>query len=51
MLIVGMGQYPNLGVTDAFACVRHRDLHRVVRASRELGDDRMDTRSGRSGSR
>ncbi|MEU1390823.1 MULTISPECIES: hypothetical protein [unclassified Nonomuraea] len=46
MLIVGLGQYPNLGVTDAFACVRHGDLHRVVRASRELGPDRMDTRIG-----
>ncbi|WP_206185125.1 hypothetical protein [Thermoactinospora rubra] len=46
MLLVGLGQYPNLGVTDAFACVRHADIHRVVRASRELGDDRMDTRVG-----
>ncbi|MER6513384.1 hypothetical protein ABT158_41705 [Nonomuraea sp. NPDC001636] len=46
MLIVGLGQYPNLGVTDAFALVRHGDLHRVVRASRELGPDRMDTRIG-----
>jgi hypothetical protein len=46
MLIIGMGQYPNLGVTDAFGCVRHRDLHRVVRASRELGYDRMNTKVG-----
>ncbi|WP_214319243.1 hypothetical protein [Nonomuraea sediminis] len=46
MLIVGVGQYPNLGVTDAFACVRTPDLHRVVRASRELGADRMDTGVG-----
>ncbi|MFC6896840.1 hypothetical protein ACFQGX_15650 [Nonomuraea dietziae] len=46
MLIVGMGQYPNLGVTDAFAVVRHAHLHRVVRASRELGLDRMDTGVG-----
>lgn len=46
MLIVGVGQYPNLGVTDAFACVRHRDIHRVVRASRELGADRMNTEIG-----
>ena len=44
-LIVGMGQYPNLGVQDAFACVRRGDKHRVVRASRELGD-RMDTSVG-----
>ncbi|MFC7717987.1 hypothetical protein [Nonomuraea recticatena] len=46
MLIVGMGQYPNLGVTDAFAVVRHAHVHRVVRASRELGLDRMDTGVG-----
>jgi len=46
MLIVGIGQYPNLGVTDAFALLRHKSAHRVVRASRELGADRMDTRIG-----
>ncbi|MGH9275761.1 MAG: hypothetical protein ACRDZU_14025, partial [Acidimicrobiales bacterium] len=45
-LIMGMGQYPNLGVTDAFALVRRGDEHRVVRASRELGLDRMDTSVG-----
>jgi hypothetical protein len=43
MLIIGLGQYPNLGVTDAFALVRRGPLHRVVRASRELGADRMNT--------
>jgi hypothetical protein len=46
MLIIGMGQYPNLGVTDAFALARHGDAHRVVRASRELGADRMNTTVG-----
>jgi hypothetical protein len=46
MLIIGLGQYPNLGVTDAFALARHGDTHRVVRASRELGADRMDTSVG-----
>ena len=46
MLIVGVGQYPNLGVTDAFALFRDKSSHRVVRASRELGADRMDTRVG-----
>ena len=46
MLIIGLGQYPNLGVTDAFALARHGDTHRVVRASRELGIDRMDTSVG-----
>ncbi len=46
MLIIGVGQYPNLGVTDAFAVLRRGDTHQVVRASRELGLDRMDTRVG-----
>ncbi|MGE5286793.1 MAG: hypothetical protein ACM3ML_06225 [Micromonosporaceae bacterium] len=46
MLIVGVGQYPNLGVTDGFALVRRGDRHQVVRASRELGADRMDTAVG-----
>jgi hypothetical protein len=46
MLIVGVGQYPNLGVLDAFALFRRGSTHRVVRASRELGADRMDTRVG-----
>lgn len=44
-LVMGMGQYPNLGVQDAFAVVRRGDRHRVVRASREL-DDRMDLSVG-----
>jgi hypothetical protein len=46
MLITGSGQYPNLGVTDAFALVRTGTTHKVVRASRELGSDRMDTTVG-----
>jgi hypothetical protein len=46
MLITGFGQYPNLGVTDAFALARHGGTHRVVRASRELGADRMNTAVG-----
>jgi hypothetical protein len=45
-LIIGLGQYPNLGVTDAFAVVVHEGIHRVVRASRALGLDRMDTTVG-----
>ena len=44
-LVFGLGQYPNLSVQDAFACVVVGDEHRVVRASRELGD-RMDTSVG-----
>jgi hypothetical protein len=45
-MVMGLGQYPNLGTTDAFACVQRGDTYRVVRASRELGDDRMDTSVG-----
>lgn len=45
-LILGLGQYPNLGVTDAFALAVHGGEHRVVRASRELGIDRLDTSVG-----
>ncbi|MBW2421810.1 MAG: hypothetical protein JRH19_24950, partial [Deltaproteobacteria bacterium] len=40
-MIMGMGQYPNLAVQDAFACVRRGEKQYVVRASKELGD-RMD---------
>lgn len=45
-MVMGMGQYPTLGVQDAFAVVRCGDAHHVVRASRELGRDRMDTSVG-----
>ncbi|UCE85681.1 MAG: hypothetical protein JSU66_15340 [Deltaproteobacteria bacterium] len=45
-LVAGMGQYPNLGVTDAFASISHGDTLYVVRASRELGSDRLDTTVG-----
>jgi hypothetical protein len=45
LLIFGLGQYPNLAVQDAFAVVVSGSDHRVVRASRELGD-RMDTSVG-----
>jgi hypothetical protein len=44
--VVGMGQYPNLGVTDAFVTISHRDKQYTVRASRELGADRLDTSVG-----
>ena len=44
--VIGMGQYPNLGVTDAFVTVVCDGMHRVVRASRALGDNRMDTTIG-----
>jgi hypothetical protein len=45
-LIAGMGQYPNLGTTDAFVSIAHGDTHTVVRASRELGANRQETRVG-----
>jgi len=45
-MALGVGQYPNLGVTDAFAAVVHKGVHRVVRASRELGTDRGDLAVG-----
>src|SRR5258706_1968618 len=44
-MVMGMGQYPNLAVQDAFACVTRASKHHVVRASRVLGD-RMDTAVG-----
>lgn len=45
-VVLGLGQYPNLGTTDAFALVLRHDQHRVVRASRPLGLDRSDTSVG-----
>jgi hypothetical protein len=44
-MVMGMGQYPNLGTHDAFVCVRRGDAHHVVRASKELVD-RMDLTVG-----
>ena len=43
--IFGVGQYPNLGVTDAFVCVATEERHRFIRASRPL-TDRMDVSVG-----
>jgi len=45
-MVFGLGQYPNLGVTDAFASISHGNTQYTVRASRELGNDRMDTSVG-----
>lgn len=45
-LIIGLGQYPNLGVTDGFAVVRRGDDHIVFRSSKALGADRTDTSVG-----
>jgi hypothetical protein len=45
-LIFGLGQYPNLRTADAFALLRRGTEHRVVRASKEMSADRMDTAVG-----
>jgi hypothetical protein len=45
-VITGMGQYPNLGVTDAFITVSLGTKQFTVRASRELGHDRLDSSVG-----
>jgi len=45
-VIMGMGQYPNLGTTDAFVSVSIGETIHVVRASRELGSNRLDTTIG-----
>ena len=43
--IFGLGQYPNLGTTDAFLAVTRAGTQRIMRASRPL-DDRMDISVG-----
>jgi hypothetical protein len=46
-LVVAMGLYPNVGVIDAFATVAiDGKTQYIVRASRELGSDRMNTKVG-----
>jgi len=45
-LVTGMGQYPNLGTTDAFVCISHGSTQYTVRASRALGSDRLNSRVG-----
>ena len=45
-LITGLGVYPNLGVTDAYATVRKGGRQWVVRFSDALGDDRLGQRIG-----
>ncbi|MEK7692564.1 MAG: hypothetical protein AAB349_00055 [Chloroflexota bacterium] len=46
-LMVAMGVYPNVGVIDAFAtAVIDGKTQYIVRASRELGSDRMNTKVG-----
>lgn len=41
--MIGVGNYPNLGVVDAFASVAHGATQWSTRASRELGGDRLNT--------
>jgi hypothetical protein len=46
-LVVALGLYPNIGVIDAFATiVIDGKTQYAVRASRELGSDRMNTKAG-----
>jgi hypothetical protein len=45
-VIAGVGQYPNLGVIDGFITVSVGTKQFTVRASRELGIDRLDTSVG-----
>jgi hypothetical protein len=45
-LISGLGVYPNLGVTDAYATVRIGDRQWAVHFSDALGDERLDQRVG-----
>jgi hypothetical protein len=47
LLVVALGLYPNIGVIDAFAtAVIGGQAQHIVRASRALGSDRMDTGVG-----
>ncbi|MEV0246057.1 hypothetical protein AB0H76_05645 [Nocardia sp. NPDC050712] len=46
LLITGFGVYPNLGVTDAYVCVRRGDSQRSVRFSDALGDRSLDMAVG-----
>ncbi len=45
-MVLSLGQYPNRDVTDAFICASYRQTQTVIRASRPLGLDRLDTRVG-----
>jgi hypothetical protein len=46
VVTAGLGQYPNLGVVDGFVAATTEGSQHVLRASRELGWDRMDTSVG-----
>jgi hypothetical protein len=46
MLVTGLGYYPNLGVKDAYAVLRHENTQTAVHLSDAIGDDRLDQRVG-----
>jgi len=45
-LVAGLGVYPNLGVIDAFAVVRHGGRQHALRCSDQLPEDRLQQRVG-----
>jgi hypothetical protein len=45
-LVTGLGIYPQLGVKDAYAVVRHRQTQYVIRASDALDEERMNLSVG-----
>ncbi|MBT4521623.1 MAG: hypothetical protein HOC23_16610 [Halieaceae bacterium] len=45
-LVFSMGQYPNLGTTDAFVCIVYKGKQHVLRCSRELGSNRLNATVG-----
>jgi hypothetical protein len=46
LLLTGLGVYPNLGVIDAFATVRHGDRQWALRASGSRPNDKMQQEVG-----
>lgn len=44
--IFGLGQYPNLNITDAFVACMYEGEQHTIRASRLLGSDRLNTSVG-----
>jgi hypothetical protein len=46
LLVLGMGLYPNLGVIDAFTSVVVDGIQHVIRSSRALGANRLNTSVG-----
>ncbi len=46
LLVLGMGLYPNLGVIDAFTSVVIDGIQHIIRSSRALGANRLNTSVG-----